>query len=97
VANIVWHTKLRIHLDLTQDDLGHAEHPGLWDMIYGMDRMYAARGVPVAERDLQCGGVCQEAGVEAPMYLRQRANGTGPAATGFPPCNRQETGHLRVV
>jgi hypothetical protein len=75
VANIVWHTKLRIHLDLTRDDLGHGEHPGLWDMIYRMDRLYAARGVPVAERDLQCGGVCQDAGVEAPMYLRLRANG----------------------
>ncbi|MFF4361070.1 hypothetical protein [Streptomyces sp. NPDC001604] len=75
MANIVWHTKLRIHLDLNKDDLGHEEHPGLWDMIYRMDKMYAARGVPVAERDLQCGGVCQDAGVQAPMYLRLRANG----------------------
>jgi hypothetical protein len=75
VANIVWHTKLRIYLDLTRDDLGHGEHPGLWDMIYRMDRLYAARDVPVAERDLQCGGVCQDAGVEAPMYLRLKANG----------------------
>ncbi|MEU0786898.1 hypothetical protein ABZ341_35690 [Streptomyces sp. NPDC006173] len=72
MANIVWHTKLRIHLDLTLDDLGHEEHEGLWDMVYGMDRMYAARAVPVAERDLQCGGVCQEAGVVAPMHLRMR-------------------------
>jgi hypothetical protein len=37
------------------------------------DRLYAARGVPVAERDLQCGGVCQEADVEAWMHLRLRA------------------------
>lgn len=72
MANIVWHTKLRIHLDLTLGDLGHEGHEGLWDMVYGMDRMYAARAVPVAERDLQCGGVCQQAGVEAPMYLRMR-------------------------
>jgi hypothetical protein len=72
VANIVWHTKLRIHLDLTLDDLGHEEHEGLWGMVYGMDRMYAARAVPVAERDLRCGGVCREAGVVAPMYLRMR-------------------------
>lgn len=72
VANIVWHTKLRIHLDLTLDDLGHEEYEGLWDMIYGMDRMYAARAVSVADRDLQCGGVCQQAGVVAPMYLRMR-------------------------
>ncbi|GGQ97455.1 hypothetical protein ACIRPJ_33270 [Streptomyces asoensis] len=72
MANLVWHTKLRIHLDLTLEDLGHEEHEGLWDMVYGMDRMYSARAVPVAERDLQCGGVCQEAGVVAPMYLRMR-------------------------
>lgn len=72
MANIVWHAKFRIYLDLTRDDLGHEEHEGLWDMVYGMDRMYAARGVPVRERDLQCGGVCQEAGVEAAMFLRVR-------------------------
>ncbi|MFF8866265.1 hypothetical protein ACF08B_29915 [Streptomyces sp. NPDC015139] len=72
MANIVWHAKFRIYLDLTQDDLGHEEHEGLWDMVYGMDRMYAAREVPVRERDLQCGGVCQEAGVEAAMFLRVR-------------------------
>lgn len=75
MANIVWHTKLRIQLDLTKDDLGHEGFEGLWDTVYTMDRMYAARGVPVAERDLQCGGVCRDAGVEAPMYLRLRANG----------------------
>ncbi|MFE6178833.1 hypothetical protein [Streptomyces sp. NPDC056464] len=75
MANIVWHTKLRIHLDLNLDDLGHAEYPGLWDMVYDMDKLYAARDVPVAERDLLCGGVCQEQGVEAPMHLRLRANG----------------------
>ncbi|MGP4092344.1 hypothetical protein, partial [Streptomyces sp. KR55] len=75
MANIVWHTKLRISLDLTKDDLGHEGYEGLWDTVYTMDRMYAARGVPVAERDLQCGGVCRDAGVEAPMYLRLRANG----------------------
>ncbi|MEU1668576.1 hypothetical protein ABZ547_34345 [Streptomyces sparsogenes] len=75
MANIVWHTKFRIHLDLTRDDLGHPEFPELWETIYRMDRMYAARGVPVCERDLQCGGVCQEAGVEAWMHLRLRANG----------------------
>jgi hypothetical protein len=73
VANIVWHTKLRIYLDLTRDDLGHPEFPGLWETVYRTDRLYAARGVPVAERDLQCGGVCQEAGVEAWMHLRLRA------------------------
>ncbi|WP_254402230.1 hypothetical protein [Streptomyces sp. AC555_RSS877] len=75
MANIVWHTKLRIYLDLTKDDLGHPEHPDLWEMVYRMDRMYADRNVPVAERDLQCGGVCQKAGVEAWMHLRLRANG----------------------
>ncbi|MET9760990.1 hypothetical protein ABZ016_18285 [Streptomyces sp. NPDC006372] len=73
MANIVWHTKLRIFLDLTRDDLGHSEFPDLWETVYRTDRLYAARGVPVAERDLQCGGVCQEAGVEAWLHLRLRA------------------------
>ncbi|MFH9016692.1 hypothetical protein ACH4C6_36180 [Streptomyces sp. NPDC017943] len=73
MANIVWHTKLRIYLDLTRDDLGHPEFSDLWETVYRTDRFYAARDVPVAERDLQCGGVCQEAGVEAWMHLRLRA------------------------
>ncbi|MBB4710168.1 hypothetical protein [Streptomyces luteogriseus] len=73
MVNIVWHTKLRIYLDLARDDLGHPELPDLWVTVYRTDRLYAARGVPVAERDLQCGGVCQEAGVEAWMHLRLRA------------------------
>lgn len=87
VANIVWHAKFRI-LDLTRDDVGHEEHEGLWDMAYGMDRMYAARGVPVRERDLQCGGACQEAGVEAAMFLRVRhtASSASPGrCRAFPP------------
>lgn len=75
LANIVWHKKLRIYLDLNKDDLDHEEYAGLWDTIYDMDRLHAARGVPVAERDLLCGGECQDAGVEAPMYLRLRATG----------------------
>jgi hypothetical protein len=73
VANIVWHTKFRIYLDLTQNDLGHPEFPDLWETVYRTDRMYAARNVPVAERGLQCGGVCREAGVVAWMHLRLRA------------------------
>ncbi|WP_333773364.1 hypothetical protein, partial [Streptomyces sp. IBSBF 3136] len=72
MANIVWHRKLRIYLDLTRADLGHEEYEDLWGTVYAMDRMYSARGVPVRERELQCGGVCQEAGVEAPMFLRVR-------------------------
>lgn len=75
MANIVWHTKLGIHLDLTQDDLGHPALSHLWDTIYATDRLYAARNIPVSERDLQCGGICQEAGVVAWMHLRLRANG----------------------
>lgn len=75
MANVVWHEKLRIHLDLTRDDLGHEGLPGLWDTIYATDRLYAARSVPVSQRGLQCGGVCQEAGVIAWMHLRLRANG----------------------
>ncbi|WP_280910422.1 hypothetical protein [Streptomyces sp. SAI-208] len=64
-----------VSVPLNPDDLGHEEHPDLWDMVYRMDKMYADRNVPVGERDLLCGEVCQDAGVEAPMYLRLRANG----------------------
>ncbi|WP_238697613.1 hypothetical protein [Streptomyces sp. E2N166] len=72
MANVVWHKNFRILLDLTRDDLDHPEFPGLWDLIYTADRFYGRRGVPVSERDLQCGGVCRDMGVEAPMHLRMR-------------------------
>jgi hypothetical protein len=72
LANVVWHKNFRILLDLTRDDLDHPEFPGLWDLIYAADRFYGRRGVPVSERDLQCGGVCRDMGVEAPMHLRMR-------------------------
>ncbi|MFJ9675255.1 hypothetical protein ACIRP5_31230 [Streptomyces sp. NPDC101221] len=72
MANVVWHKHFRILLDLTRDDLDHPEFPGLWDLIYATDRFYGRRGVPVSERDLQCGGVCRDMGVEAPMHLRMR-------------------------
>nr|WP_216377844.1 hypothetical protein [Streptomyces asoensis] len=75
MANIVWHTKFQILLDLTMDDLDHPELPDLWETIYKTDRYYGQRGVPVHQRDLQCGGICREAGVEAWMHLRLRANG----------------------
>ncbi|MEU3774281.1 hypothetical protein AB0F11_13955 [Streptomyces sp. NPDC032472] len=74
MANIVWHTKLKMRLDLTQNDLGQGIE-GLWDLIYDTDRLYASRNVPVSERGLQCGGICQEKGVVAWMHLRLRANG----------------------
>ncbi|MFJ9721103.1 hypothetical protein ACIRPQ_35165 [Streptomyces sp. NPDC101213] len=72
MANVVWHKKLRILLDLTRDDLDHPELPGLWETVYKTDRFYGRLGVPVGERDLQCGGVCRDMGVEAPMHLRMR-------------------------
>jgi hypothetical protein len=72
LANVVWHKKLRILLDLTRDDLDHPELPGLWDTVYKTDHFYGRLGVPVSERDLQCGGVCRDMGVEAPMHLRMR-------------------------
>jgi hypothetical protein len=75
VANIVWHTTLEIMLDLNQDDLGHPELEGLWANLYWHDRACGARGVPVARRGLQCGGICRQAGVEAWMYLRERNGG----------------------
>ncbi|MFJ8790534.1 hypothetical protein [Streptomyces sp. NPDC102462] len=75
MANIVWHTKFQILLDLTKDDLDHPELPDLWETIYRTDRYYGQCGVRVQQRDLQCGGVCRDAGVEAWMHLRLRANG----------------------
>lgn len=75
MANVVWHTKFQILLDLTMDDLDHPEFPDLWETIYRVDRYCGHRGIPVHQRDLQCGGVCRDAGVEAWMHLRLRANG----------------------
>ncbi|MEV8347103.1 hypothetical protein [Streptomyces niveus] len=72
MANIVWHEKWMIELDLTRDDLGHESKPGLWELLYRTDRMDADRGVPVSGRGLQCGGVCRKAGVVAWMHLRER-------------------------
>ncbi|MFF7889402.1 hypothetical protein ACH40F_52630 [Streptomyces sp. NPDC020794] len=42
MANVVWHAKLRIFLDLTKDDLDHPEYEDLWSTVYAMDRMPAA-------------------------------------------------------
>jgi len=75
VANTVWHTKLKILIDLTKDDLDHPDFPELWETIYRTDRYYGKLDIPVAQRDLQCGGVCRDAGVEAWMHLRLRSNG----------------------
>lgn len=72
MANIVWHEKWKIELDLTREDLGHESKPGLWELLYRTDRMDADRGVPVSGRGLQCGGVCRKAGVVAWMHLRER-------------------------
>ncbi|GHE98425.1 hypothetical protein GCM10017776_14280 [Streptomyces griseoluteus] len=72
MANVVWHKSMRILLDLTREDLDHPELPELWDTIYKADRFFGRLGVPVSERDLQCGGVCRDMGVEAPMHLRMR-------------------------
>ncbi|WP_253266541.1 hypothetical protein [Streptomyces sp. 6-11-2] len=72
MANVVWHKKLQILLDLTQDDLDHPELPGLWETVYRTDRYYGRLGVPVSERDLQCGGVCRDMNVDASIHLRMR-------------------------
>lgn len=75
MANNVWHTLLKLELDLSRGDLGHPHIPDLWDQLYRQDRLYAARRVPVAERGLQCAGVCRKAGVVAWMHLRLQSNG----------------------
>jgi hypothetical protein len=74
VANIVWHTTLKMLLDLKLDDLGHPNLLGLWEQLYQQDRLYAARQVPVAERGLQCGGVCRDEG----MIARRTRHATTP-------------------
>ncbi|MFE4609461.1 hypothetical protein ACFRK5_14035 [Streptomyces niveus] len=89
MANIVWHEKWKIELDLTREDLGHESKPGLWELLYRTDRMDADRGVPVAGRGLQCGGVCRNAGVVAWMHLRER-NGRREAVHG---CSEDEERH----
>lgn len=72
MANPVWHTVLRLELDLNEQDLGHPDLTGLWEQLYQQDRLFAARRVPVAQRGLQCAGVCRAQGVVAWMYLRER-------------------------
>ncbi|MET8831623.1 hypothetical protein ABZX40_37885 [Streptomyces sp. NPDC004610] len=72
MANVVWHKQFGILLELTWDDLGHPELPDLWEMVYKTDRYFGQLNVPVRDRDLQCGGVCRDLGVEAPMHLRMR-------------------------
>ncbi|MFD5343083.1 hypothetical protein ACFWJY_04775 [Streptomyces anulatus] len=82
MANIVWHEKWGIELNLTRDDLGHESIPNLWELLYQSDRIDALRNVPVASRGLQCGGVCREAGVIAWMYLRVKSNERREAVHG---------------
>lgn len=57
MANIVWDANFKMRLDLTQEDLGQGIE-GLWDLIYGADRVYAARNVPASGCDplLRCFG-----------------------------------------
>ncbi|MET9351206.1 hypothetical protein [Streptomyces termitum] len=94
MANIVWHAKWRMELDLTRADLGWSGKNGVWEMLYFLDRMDADRGVPVSERGrLQCGGVCREAGVVAWMYLRER-NGRREAVHE---CSEDEARHQAVL
>ncbi|MGW0608706.1 hypothetical protein [Streptomyces sp. NPDC002640] len=75
MANSVWHTTLDLELDLTRDDLGHPDKPGLWDLLYDYDRLQATHRVPVSQRGLRCAGICRDAGVVAWMHLRLQANG----------------------
>ncbi|MFJ6943150.1 hypothetical protein ACISU4_00520 [Streptomyces wuyuanensis] len=66
MANGVWHTKLGIEIDLTQQDLGHPEMPGLWEVLYDDKR-------PVPSRGLQC-LQCRQERPHCPewMFLRIR-------------------------
>jgi hypothetical protein len=66
MANGVYHQGLGIELNLTEPDLGHPEHPGLWDALRADRRS-------VDERQLQC-IQCRYIHPDCPewMYLNER-------------------------
>lgn len=66
MANGVYYQVLDIELNLTEDDLGHPEYPGLWELLRADKRS-------VPERQLQC-IQCRHARPDCPewMYLNER-------------------------
>lgn len=67
MANIVLHTEMNITIDLNKLAKGDSVTATQFDVLYELDRMDAENGVPVAERGLQCAGVCMDRNVVAWM------------------------------
>lgn len=74
MANVdIFNAELGLVLDLTQEDLGQPQLPGLWEKLRADKR-------PVPERKLQC-LECRRERPHAPewMYLREHSDGTREA------------------
>ncbi|MFJ1900491.1 hypothetical protein [Streptomyces sp. NPDC088115] len=75
MANIVLHTGMNVRIDLNELAKGDTEAAIKFEILYELDRVDAANGVPVAERGLRCDGICKDRNVVAWMYLRKQPNG----------------------
>lgn len=66
VTQTVWHAGYHIIINLSRDDLGHPDRPGLWDEIYKPDSS--------RPRLLQCMAIDDQDGAECPeaMYIQVR-------------------------
>ncbi|MEY9906099.1 hypothetical protein ABIA35_002316 [Catenulispora sp. MAP12-49] len=66
MTQTVWHAGYRIAINLSLDDLGHPDRPGLWEEIYKPD--------PSRPRLLRCMAIDDDDGTECPeaMYILVR-------------------------
>jgi hypothetical protein len=66
VTQTVWHTGYHIVINLSLEDLGHPDRPGLWEEIYKPD--------PSRPRLLRCVAIDDDDGTECPeaMYVQVR-------------------------
>lgn len=85
MATGVYHTGLRIVIDLTAPDLGHPELPDLWETLRADDR-------PVADRQLRC-LQCMTDRPDCPewMHLRELADGRRVAVHNNPSLGAHRT------
>ncbi|OEJ21858.1 hypothetical protein AR457_39895 [Streptomyces agglomeratus] len=81
MANIVFHTELEIHLDVTAVNSGDPEMLRRWTVLYHLDKTDSANGIRVADRGLRCAGVWEQAGVTAWMHLRETRDATKPSTS----------------
>lgn len=77
MANGVWHTKLRLEIDLTKPDLGHPGIPVLWDLLYDDKRPVPARGLQCLE--------CRNLRPDCPEWMFLRVQGDVRQAVHFNP------------